>query len=959
MHEIERRKEVLPHLFTPLPGLAGRLLIGREALDPNAPVPQQETLPTALPQETLELIENKSTELRKTWWEDKVARGEAPSEFSEQLQAWSESLSRCLSAEGNRAYAQRLSRYLQHLGLSTENFTAEDGLKLYERYFREGEGIKTFIEDVISAYRSEEGSIDISALLQDLEAVQWFARIFGADVDSEKEAFLSLILSNAVYAQAKVQGAQEELKKELFEEDRINNLEEVEKVLLEYLKETEEEDNPPTTTLLSGSQPTQKEPASSDLPDSPWENLPRPERPVVIKEEKMVTKIRDGRRIKTYQPKTTLILGTKEHPLVVEVKNKDGTIEKQREISPERNFYLPTIVYFDEDVEDEEKTAVIEALQEIARELGYPQEFIIQSSDPKSDYFKEVPSRSNTEGKAQYNVDVILSKKIPKDPSQIEKPHYAIVITEKDLYGEGTNWVFGSALPDLGTVISLYRLKKAAAQKGFPVNLEELIKIAVAHEFLHVFNLPTERRGKDNLEYILGPHCKNETCVLHQSESLEALSKRAQNLRNQPSLLCEECRKDFETQFIQTDERARETKQEIFERAGKRSKEEMQKLVEEVATIVQEQQKEGKGKMRSTIEKMNEAGIEKIVHEGKVAFIPKVQGNIIVVSDIHGDLASLKRILDKTQFIENMEAGERNDVLVIAGDFIDRGPKSIEVVEVLLDLKRRYPNNVIIMGGDHETDEYVSHHDYPDKVRDHYADDNEELFNNIWGLFQMFPQLVVCGNGAVLAHGGPTYYELDLGTLARLEEDKAREVFRSIVWSDVTNEEVIEEAHKDNYPTLIQKINKAIEEANKSENKTASLEIRGGKAKIDFDLTTLHKIKERLELAHKNGFWFNGWRMMATSIYDVILANLLLFGQRGLNNFLKRIGGKVMIRGHQRHVTNKEIIPDIFWTIHSSGDGSPESPYAGILPNPTFAVLPGNKEINKIDPTKHIISVWD
>ena len=47
--------------------------------------------------------------------------------------------------------------------------------------------------------------------------------------------------------------------------------------------------------------------------------------------------------------------------------------------------------------------------------------------------------------------------------------------------------------------------------------------------------------------------------------------------------------------------------------------------------------------------------------------------NVIVAGDIHGDYASFQRILK--QF------NSRQDLIVFLGDYADRGPKGIEVIE--------------------------------------------------------------------------------------------------------------------------------------------------------------------------------------------------------------------------------------------------------------------------------------
>jgi serine/threonine protein phosphatase 1 len=65
-----------------------------------------------------------------------------------------------------------------------------------------------------------------------------------------------------------------------------------------------------------------------------------------------------------------------------------------------------------------------------------------------------------------------------------------------------------------------------------------------------------------------------------------------------------------------------------------------------------------------------------------------------VVSDIHGEYTKLIELL-KHWNKESMK-------LIILGDLIDRGKSSLQVVQYVMDLKRQYKNQVIVLKGNHE-----------------------------------------------------------------------------------------------------------------------------------------------------------------------------------------------------------------------------------------------------------------
>lgn len=70
-------------------------------------------------------------------------------------------------------------------------------------------------------------------------------------------------------------------------------------------------------------------------------------------------------------------------------------------------------------------------------------------------------------------------------------------------------------------------------------------------------------------------------------------------------------------------------------------------------------------------------------------------GNIFAIGDIHGSFDQLQGLMQKIP-IDFM-----HDTLVFIGDYIDRGPGSVEVVDYLLDLKKRVPG-IIFLKGNHE-----------------------------------------------------------------------------------------------------------------------------------------------------------------------------------------------------------------------------------------------------------------
>jgi len=78
----------------------------------------------------------------------------------------------------------------------------------------------------------------------------------------------------------------------------------------------------------------------------------------------------------------------------------------------------------------------------------------------------------------------------------------------------------------------------------------------------------------------------------------------------------------------------------------------------------------------------------------------KKDKNIWAISDIHGRNDLLQLLMKKLETDEKLDLNE--DKLVFLGDYIDRGPDSFEVLVYVRDLFSKYPDNVVILGGNHE-----------------------------------------------------------------------------------------------------------------------------------------------------------------------------------------------------------------------------------------------------------------
>ena len=68
---------------------------------------------------------------------------------------------------------------------------------------------------------------------------------------------------------------------------------------------------------------------------------------------------------------------------------------------------------------------------------------------------------------------------------------------------------------------------------------------------------------------------------------------------------------------------------------------------------------------------------------------------LLVVGDIHGDLQRLKKVIEIFD--------PKKNFLIFLGDYADRGPNGLEVIDSITKLLNTYPDRVFALQGNHES----------------------------------------------------------------------------------------------------------------------------------------------------------------------------------------------------------------------------------------------------------------
>lgn len=152
---------------------------------------------------------------------------------------------------------------------------------------------------------------------------------------------------------------------------------------------------------------------------------------------------------------------------------------------------------------------------------------------------------------------------------------------------------------------------------------------------------------------------------------------------------------------------------------------------------------------------------------------------VLFVGDTHGDLESTKLIVRR--FLRR-----DCDVIVFLGDYVDRGYDQIGNVNYLLALKTLYPDDVLLLRGNHETPLANRYYGFLEVVYSKYS---PKIYSEYSKVFSEMPFVVIANKVIVALHGGipnPIPSISDLKTLEKglVNVDESKPVEFQILWND-------------------------------------------------------------------------------------------------------------------------------------------------------------------------------
>ena len=180
---------------------------------------------------------------------------------------------------------------------------------------------------------------------------------------------------------------------------------------------------------------------------------------------------------------------------------------------------------------------------------------------------------------------------------------------------------------------------------------------------------------------------------------------------------------------------------------------------------------------------LSEEELKQLCEKAKEIFIEEsnvqnVSAPVIICGDIHGQIYDLIELFKKGGEIPNSR-------YVFMGDYVDRGYNGVEVLELLLALKVKYPEHITLLRGNHESRQICFAYGFYEEITRKYGNANAwEYFTD---LFDYLPLAALVEGKIFCVHGGLSPYisTVDQIRLINRKMEIPREgVFCDLMWSD-------------------------------------------------------------------------------------------------------------------------------------------------------------------------------
>jgi len=152
---------------------------------------------------------------------------------------------------------------------------------------------------------------------------------------------------------------------------------------------------------------------------------------------------------------------------------------------------------------------------------------------------------------------------------------------------------------------------------------------------------------------------------------------------------------------------------------------------------------EGKAKV-SGDEIRQLTGMVRDLYRGKDNVVDIPSRNVFFIGDLHGEFESISSI-------QQLFHKYKNHTFVFLGDYVDRGYAQIETFNLVMALALVDPERVLMLRGNHESDEVAQRYGFYTEVTRKFSFD---VYGYYLDVFQVLPLAAMSSEGIFACHGG-------------------------------------------------------------------------------------------------------------------------------------------------------------------------------------------------------------